>query len=128
MKRPLVLAFAAGAALLAAGTAHASDVHWSIGVALPPVATVVSNGPVYGAPVVVGSPYYAPAPVYAPRPVFVEPPVVYRPWYRPHYYVPARPVIVYRGGHQGRGEGRDGRWDGHGEHGRPVVDGRRWHQ
>ena len=65
MKRSLVLALAAGATLFAASAAHASDVRWSIGIGLPPVATVISNGPVYGgAPVVVGSPYYAPAPYY----------------------------------------------------------------
>ena len=71
MKRPVILALAASAALLGAGAAHAGNVHWSVGVNLPPVATVISNGPVWGAPA------YYPAPVtYAP-PVVYEAPVVY---------------------------------------------------
>jgi len=99
MKRPLVIAFAAGAALLAAGAAHASDVRWSVGIGLPPVATVISNGPVYApAPVYAAAPVYAPpavvdvAPVYAPPAVVVAPPV-YRGWYHPRYVV-HRPVVV----------------------------------
>ena len=57
MKRPVILALAASATLLCAGAAHAGNVHWSVGVNLPPVATVISNGPVWGAPA------YYPAPV-----------------------------------------------------------------
>jgi hypothetical protein len=127
MKRPLVLALAAGAALLAAGAAHASDVHWSVGIGLPPVATVISNGPVYGpapvyvpAPIYGAAPVYAPpvvdvAPVYVPPPVVVAPPVVYRGWHRPRYVV-QRPVVASRevgwqGGwdHDGRGHDQDQR-------------------
>ena len=42
MKRPVIFALAASAALLGAGAAHAGNVHWSVGVNLPPVATVIS--------------------------------------------------------------------------------------
>ena len=72
-------------ASLAAGTAHASDVHWSVGIQAPigpgvSVGTVISNR--YGfpiiAPTVVAAPVYLPPPaVYAP-PVYA-PPVVYAP-------------------------------------------------
>jgi hypothetical protein len=117
MKRPLILALAAGATLLAAGSAQASDVRWSIGIGLPPVATVVSNGPVYGA-------VYDPVPFYAPAPVYAAPPVVYRGWHRPHY-VYERPIVVYRG-HEGRWyDGRRG--DDRGHDGRGHDDHRRWH-
>ena len=53
MNKSLIAAVATAASLLAAGTAQASDVHWSIGINLPPVATVISSAPVY-----------APAPIY----------------------------------------------------------------
>jgi hypothetical protein len=126
MKRPLILALAAGATLLAAGAAQAhGNVQWSVGISLPPVATVIGNGPgFYAAPV------YEPAPVrYLPPVVYRAPPVVYeappvvvrapRP-----YYVPAS-VFFERGrwvppGH--RHEWRDWRWndrdgrDGHRRH------------
>ena len=120
MKRPVILALAASATLLCAGAAHAGNVQWSIGVNLPPVATVISNGPAWGAPV------YYPAPVtYAP-PVVYEAPVIY-PSYRvprPVVYAPRvieRPYYGHR--HEWRdGRGRDARWvpPGH-------RDGRRYH-
>ena len=100
---------AAAALALSAGAAHAGGVNWSIGINLPPVATVISNGPAY-----------YPGPVYAPAPVYYEPPVVYRPV--PRYYAPppviyrpvpryhGPPAVVYRGwdGHRGHRGGYDG--------------------
>lgn len=105
MKKTLILA-SATVALLAAGAAQASNVHWSIGINLPPIGTVISNAPVY-AP----APVYMPAPVYAPAPVIVAPPPgVYRPVPRVVYQQPVtvgRPVpIVYPG--YGHGHGH---WD-----------------
>lgn len=90
MKKLLVPALTAGA-LLAAGAAHAGNVQWSIGINLPPVATVISSPPL---PI--------PAPViYAPEPViYAPPPVIYRPAPRviyapaPVVYAPA--PVVYR--------------------------------
>lgn len=79
-------------AVLAAGSAHASDVHWSVGIQAPvgpgvSLGTVISNG--YGmpgvAPVMV-----APPPVYVPAPVGYSPPVVYAP---APIYAPSR--VVY---------------------------------
>lgn len=73
---------------LAAGSAHAGNVQWSVSVNLPPVGTVVSSVPVYHAPAPV---YHVPAPVYhAPVPVYHAPApvVVYRP--------APPPVVVYR--------------------------------
>lgn len=121
-KRSLIIAFAAGAALLAGGAARAADVHWSIGISLPPVATVISSAPVYGPPVAVYDPppvVYAPPPVvYRAPSVVYTPPVVYRgprfdprpsrPWYHRDH---DRPAVVYRD--------RDGRYDGR-------YDGRRY--
>jgi hypothetical protein len=81
-----------------AGTAHAGDVHWSIGVNLPQVGTVISNEPVYQAPRPV---YHAPRPVYVqPAPVVVyrpAPPVVYQPApvYAPGYY--GHPGVIRSG-------------------------------
>ena len=130
------------AALLAlgtvcAGTAHASNVQWSIGINLPPVATVIASEPVYyqAQPT-----YYEPAPVYVqPAPVVVyrpAPRVVYRPEpvYAPRYYGPgvvragwAVPGRGYGYGHgrdhdHGRYDDRrdhDGRGDGHWDRGQP---------
>lgn len=86
-------AFAALIALgaLAAGSAHAGNVQWSVSVNLPV--------PVVGVPV-----YHAPAPVYhAPAPV-----VVYRPVPPAVVYHPV-PVVDHRGrGHRG--------WDHHHRH------------
>lgn len=140
------------AALLAlgtvcAGTAHAANVQWSIGINLPAVGTVISSEPVYQAPPT----YYVPAPVYAPAPVYVEPApvvvyrpvprVVYRPEpvYAPRYYGPgvvrAGWAVPGRGWGPGYGHGhhdhdrhddwRDGRDDWHGDRGQP--DPRRQH-
>jgi len=74
MKRSLVLAAAAAAAaLLTATAANAGGVHWSVGINLPPVATVVSSGPAYyPAPA-----YYGPPVYYAPRVVYAAPPRAY---------------------------------------------------
>jgi hypothetical protein len=84
MNKSLIAAVATAASLLAAGTARAGDVHWSIGINLPPVGTVISNAPVYAPPPVV----YAPPPV-----VYAPPPVVYQP--APRVVYPA-PVVVSR--------------------------------
>ena len=95
MKKPLVLALAAAATVMAAGAAHAgSNVYWSIGLSAPAVSTVISNGPGY----------YAPAPVY-----YAPPPVVYTPAPRVYYppqVVYERPAPVYYYGHR-RGHDRD---------------------
>ena len=108
MKRPVILALAASAALLGAGAAQAGNVHWSVGVNLPPVATVISNGPVWGAPA------YYPAPVtYAP-PVVYEAPVVYpsygfaRPIDAPR--IVERPYYGHRPEWRRGPPGRDARW------------------
>jgi hypothetical protein len=130
------------AALLAVGTvcvgtAHASNVQWSIGINLPPVGTVIASEPVYQA----APTYYAPAPVYVqPAPVVVyrpAPRVVYRPEpvYAPRYYSPAVvragwavPVRGYGYGHgrdhdhdryDNRHDHHDGRGDGHWDRGQP---------
>ena len=130
------------AALLAVGTvcvgtAHASNVQWSIGINLPPVGTVIASEPVYQA----APTYYAPAPVYVqPAPVVVyrpAPRVVYRPEpvYAPRYYSPALvragwavPVRGYGYGHgrdhdhdryDNRHDHHDGRGDGHWDRGQP---------
>lgn len=119
MNKTLIAAFATAAALLAAGTARAGDVHWSIGINLPPIGTVISNvpqGPIYApAPVI-----YSPPPVvYSPPPVvYAPPPVVYRPVPRVVYPAPVvygQPVPVVYGpgyyGHRQQGWGdrdRDG--------------------
>ncbi len=97
MNKSLIAAIAATASLLAAGSAQAGHVHWSIGINLPPVA-VISSGPV---PVYAPAPVYAPPPVvYAPPPpvVYMPPPVVYAP--APVVYTPPRviypaPRVVY---------------------------------
>ena len=116
MKKHPILALAAVAAALAAGSAHASNVYWSIGIQAPPVATVISSGPVY-------QPYYDPAPVYrAPPPIYYAPPppVYYAPppvVYRPAPIVYAPPVY-YQGGYGGHGWGGGHRHGHHGHHGR----------
>ena len=122
MKRLLVLAAAAVATLLVATAANAGGVHWSVGINLPPVATVVSSGPAYypaphyRAPVYVAPAYY-PEPVYYPGPTYYPAPVVYAPRaYAPRPRVWVAPVRAHSGGHwHGHGHGR-----GHdkGHHGR----------
>ncbi|MEO7335471.1 MAG: hypothetical protein ABIV63_02730 [Caldimonas sp.] len=115
MKRPLILALVASATLLCAGAASAGNVQWSLGINLPPVATVVSNGPVYwpAQPAV----YAAPV-VYAPRAYYDEPAVVFEPP-RVVYRAPLavvregrgwqRPVVVDHRDWRGVPE-REGRW------------------
>jgi len=78
---------------LAAGSAHATDVHWSLGIHAPigpgvVVGTVISNRP--GLPVL--APVVVP-PVYLPAPVVYAPPV-YTPRlvYGPPVYMPR---VVY---------------------------------
>ena len=108
MKRPVILALAASATLLCAGAARAGNVQWSSGVHLPPVATVISNGPAWAAPV------YYPAPVVYGPPVVYEAPVIY-PGYRvprPIVYAPRvieRPYYGHRSEWRG-GPPHDARW------------------
>jgi hypothetical protein len=120
MKRTWILGLVAAGTLLGAGAAQASDVHWSIGVNLPPVATVISGGPAYfpAPPVVYAPPIrYAPPVVYE-EPVYQGPTVVYREP-RPYYRAP---TVVYRSERpywdgRGRGDWRGDR-DGLGGHDR----------
>lgn len=100
----LSVAALAFAALGAATSAQARDLHWSLGVhAAPGVTFGVGNSrPVYVAPAPV---YMAPPPVYvAPAPVYYGP--SYPTYYAPVYYGP-RPVVRHPGHHHGhRGKGR----------------------
>ena len=110
-------------ATLAAGTARAGGVSWSIDINTPVIGTVISNAPAYRVPVYVPAPVYVQAPAYA-VPVYAAPYRVeyqaqqYRAEYQAEYqaehpdeYRPAyRPV--YR-------DGRDGR-DGYRSDYRPV--------
>lgn len=112
-----------GAATLAAGTARAGGVSWSIDINTPVIGTVISNAPAYRVPAY-AVPVYAQAPVYvqAPVPVYETPyrviyPAEYAAEYRPAYrqvyrdgrpaYRPA-PVVYVRDG------GR--RWDRYDHH------------
>jgi len=114
MKRLLVLAATAVAALLTATAANAGGVHWSVGVNLPPVATVISSGPAYypapyyRAPVY-SAPAYYPEPVYYSAPTYYPAPVVYAPRiYAPRPRVWVAPVRAYYGGRwHGDGRGHD---------------------
>ena len=94
MKRSLVLAAAAAATLFTATAANAGGVHWSVGINLPPVATVVSGGPAYyPAPAYVAPSYY-PEPVYYSAPSYYPAPVVYAPpVYAPRPRVWVAPVV-----------------------------------
>ena len=94
MKRSLVLAAAAAATLFTATAANAGGVHWSVGINLPPVATVVSSGPAYyPAPAYVAPTYY-PEPVYYSAPAYYPAPVVYAPRvYAPRPRVWVAPVF-----------------------------------
>lgn len=98
MMRPL-LALTTAASLMAAGSAYAGNVSWSIGIGGRGVAAVISGGPTYvpvpfyapvpyDEPVAVYEPVpiyesrrlYAPLPVaYAPVPLYASAPVGYRP-------------------------------------------------
>jgi hypothetical protein len=84
-------------AALAAGPAHAGNVHWSVGIQAPiapgvAVGTVFSNwhGPVL-------APIVAPPPVVLPAPVVVAPPVYAAPVYAAPVYAPPvyAPRVVY---------------------------------
>jgi len=81
-------------AALAAGSAHASNVQWSVGIQAPiapgvSVGTVISSR--HGVPVLV-----APPPVYLPAPVVYAPPVYAAPIYaRPIYAPPVHAPPVY---------------------------------
>lgn len=102
----------------AAGSAHAGDVHWSVGINLPQVGTVISNVPVYHAPRPVYG-YPAPVVVYEPAPQVVYQPVpqvVYQPEpvYAPRYYGPT----VIRSGWVPPRHGHGWRHDRHHRHGR----------
>ncbi|MBC7482919.1 MAG: glutelin [Rhizobacter sp.] len=82
----VVLAVLVSTAGLCAGTAHAGNVFWSVGISAPGIGTVISNVPAYPEPVYVPAPVYssvyAPLQVYAPVPVYQP---VYQPAYRPVY-------------------------------------------
>jgi hypothetical protein len=108
------------ASTLGATAAHAGNVQWSVGINLPPVGTVISNGPVYHVPPQV---VYAPPPVVVHRPphvVYAPPPaVVYQPAPRVVYGAP------YGYGHRHHEHHRHARhhrhdhdrWDGRGDRG-----------
>ena len=68
-------------ATLAAGTARAGGVSWSIDINTPVIGTVISNGPAYRVPAY-AVPVYVQAPAYAAVPVYAEP---YQPEYRTVY-------------------------------------------
>jgi hypothetical protein len=107
MKR-LFLLVPAAAALFAATAAQAGGVSWSVGVNVPPVATVVTSGPAWApapvrvvpgavvystpayapAPIVYDEPYVTPYPYVVPRVGYWGPPVVVAPRYR--YWGPHR--------------------------------------
>lgn len=95
MQRSLILAAAAAATLFTATAANASRVHWSVGINLPPVATVVSGGPgYYPASAYYGAPAYYPAPVYYGEPSYYPAPVYYAPRVyapRPRVWLPGPP-------------------------------------
>lgn len=120
--RTTLLATLALTGTLAAASARASDVYWSIGLNAPihpgvSIGTVISNGPGYG----YGGGYYRPAPIYysAPAPVYYGAPAYgyydYAP--APVYYSAPRHRQGYRdGGRRYRDRDRDGipdRWDRH---------------
>ena len=114
MKRLVLIVPAA--ALLAATVARAGGVGWSVGVSVPPVATVVTSSPAWApapapvrvvpgavvystpayapAPVVYGEPYFAPypAPYVVPGVGYWGAPVVVAPRYR--YWGPHRGHVV----------------------------------
>ena len=102
-------------ATLAAGTARAGGVSWSIDINTPVIGTVISNGPAYRVPAY-AVPVYVQAPAYATVPVYAEP---YQPEYRPEYRTVYRHEYrhdhrpVYRVGHRDdyRDDYRDARHD-----------------
>lgn len=109
------VAFAAAALALAAGSAQAREVNWSVGVYTPGVTIGVNQG----YPVVV-----APAPMYAPppRPRYHAPaPVYYQAPPPAYYYGP--PPHAYRHPHHHHRHGWDDRPHGRG-HGHDRGHGR----
>ncbi|MDR7332252.1 hypothetical protein [Roseateles asaccharophilus] len=112
MLRTVTAIFMTSAALLGAGAAQA-DTRWSIGINLPPVGVVVSDG----------HRYYEPAPVYyTPAPRYVH---------RESYYAPPPPRVVYvapRHGqwHHHHHHDRHDRWESRREHDRHDGRGDRW--
>jgi hypothetical protein len=134
MRRPLVLAIAASAAIFAATAAQAAPIGWSVGISVPPVGAVIA--PAY--------PGYAGYAGYAPAPrLIVEPAPYYAP--RPRVWMPPLPPLPIwggndrwrDGGHEGwhdrredwRGDRHDGRdshdrRDGHGRDDGRGHDGR----
>ena len=112
----VMLAVLVSSAGLCAGSAHAGNVSWSVGINAPGIGTVISNVagypvagypvPVYGPAPIYSSGYpsvYAPVQVYAPEPTYrpVYEPVYrpdYRPAYRPGYAVLPAPVAYPRYG------------------------------
>lgn len=116
-------ALVAAALALAAGSAQAREVNWSVGLSAPGVVVGVNQG--YPYPVVV-----APAPMYAPppRPRYHAPaPVYYQAPPPAYYYGP--PPHAYRHPHHHHRHGWDdrphGRGHGHGHdrgHGRGHWD------
>lgn len=96
--RKLIALLVTAAGAMAAGSANAGDVYWSVGISSPGIGTVISNAP--PAPV-----YVAPAPViYAPQPVVYTPPprVIYRPvpvYAAPRVVYQPVPVVVRGHGH-----------------------------
>jgi hypothetical protein len=103
----VILAVLVSSAGLWAGTAHAGNVSWSVGINAPGIGTVISNVAAYPVPIYVPAPVYSSgyvpgyAPVYAPVQVYVPGPAyqpVYRPDYRPGYAVLPAPVAYPRYG------------------------------
>jgi hypothetical protein len=113
-RKALVSAALVLAATFGASAAHAGDVHWSIGINLPPVGTVIGSAPIYDAPppVYYGPPQvvYRPAPVYyAPAPVYYPPPRIrYERWDAPRGHWQHRQPQGHRGWerHDDRRDGR----------------------
>jgi hypothetical protein len=103
MKRPLVLALAAAAALFGASAAQAARVNWSVGIDVPSVGAVIQPAyagyQTYAAPV-----FYAPRPIlYAPRPQLWLPPL------------PPLPLLPFFGPDRWHHDGHDQR-DGRRDH------------
>lgn len=146
MKNVFKLTTASIALALSAGAAQAANVHWSVGINLAPIGTVISNEPYQGyGPVYAPEPAYAPPVVYWPAPVYYPSPVYYaapvqgyysppavvveRPWGRPHHHWDHRghDGRGYRdaGGYQdGRGYRDGGTYYGSQDHGHGQRDGR----
>jgi hypothetical protein len=112
-------------AVLAAGSAHAGNVHWSVGIHAPiapgvALGTVISSR--HGFPVLAPPAVVLPAPVVYAPPVYVAPPVYLPPVYAAPVYAPRvyAPRVVH-GGPVWVG----GRWVRGPVHGHPHAGG--WH-